>query len=67
MRSGRSGGVALGRVEAVDDFGAPHPVLRVVEDTDGERRVRLIPFVDPVVATVDLERRRIDADWSPDY
>jgi 16S rRNA processing protein RimM len=55
--------VALGKVEAVEDFGA-HPVLRVRGD-DGS--ARLIPFVAAYVDGVDTVNRRIDVDWQPDY
>ncbi len=57
-------GVVLGRVLAVEDYGAPHPVLRVV---GAEGREQLIPFVDPVVGEVDLAAKRIIADWAADY
>ena len=57
-------GVVLGRVLAVDDFGAPHPVLRVV-GPDGE--THLIPFVAPIIGEVDLAAKRIAADWAADY
>jgi 16S rRNA processing protein RimM len=55
--------VALGRVEAVQDFGA-HPVLRVAAD-DGTKR--LIPFVPAYVDSVDIAAGRIAVDWQPDY
>ena len=55
--------VALGKVEAVEDFGA-HPVLRVRGD-DGS--ARLIPFVAAYVDGVDVANARIDVDWQPDY
>ncbi len=57
-------GVILGRVLAVDDFGAPHPVLRV-GGPDGE--TRLIPFVAAIIGEVDLATKRITADWAADY
>jgi len=57
-------GRSLGRVLAIDDFGAPHPVLRV-GGPDGE--TRLIPFVAPVIGDVDLVAKRISADWAADY
>lgn len=56
-------GVALGEVREVADFGA-HPVLRV---TDGAGAQRLIPFVAAYVDGVDIDARRIDVDWQPDY
>ena len=54
--------VELGVVAAVVDHGA-HPIL-VIDSGDGER---LIPFVDAYVDEVDLDGRRIVADWQPDY
>lgn len=57
-------GAILGQVIAVEDFGAPHPVLRV-GGADGESL--LIPFVAPVIGDVDLAARRITADWAADY
>lgn len=55
-------GVTLGRVVAVQDYGA-HPVLQVVAGTER----RLIPFVAAYVDHVDLPARRIDVDWQADY
>src|SRR5690606_24816196 len=57
-------GATLGQVIAVEDFGAPRPVLRVGA-ADGTSL--LIPFVAPVVGDVDLAARRITADWAADY
>lgn len=57
-------GVELGVVAAVVDHGA-HPIL-VLDAGDGEQQ-RLIPFVDAYVDAVDLDARRIVADWQPDY
>ena len=56
-------GVALGTVAAVQEFGA-HPVLRVA-GADGA--TRMIPFVAAYVDGVDIEARRIEVDWQPDY
>ncbi len=56
-------GVTLGEVREVAEFGA-HPVLRV-RDAGGAER--LIPFVAAYVDRVDVEGRRIDVDWQPDY
>jgi len=55
-------GVALGSVDDVSGNGA-HPVLHV---RSGEA-VRLIPFVPAYVDRVDVDSRRIDVDWQPDY
>ncbi|MEO8506368.1 MAG: ribosome maturation factor RimM [Betaproteobacteria bacterium] len=56
-------GVAFGTVAAVQEFGA-HPVLRVA-GADGA--TRMIPFVAAYVDGVDIEARRIEVDWQPDY
>ena len=56
-------GVALGCVTDVTGYGA-HPVLQV---SAAGAAVRLIPYVPAYVERVDLERRRIDVDWQPDY
>jgi len=53
----------LGRVVSVMENGAQD--VLVLED--GERE-RLIPFViGPIIQAVDLERKRIVAEWAPDY
>jgi len=59
-------GVALGTVEAVDEFGA-HPVLRVADVTAEPARKRLIPFVDALIDSVDRAAGRITVDWQPEY
>lgn len=56
-------GVALGRVAAIEDFGA-HPILRVAAEG---RAPMLIPFVDAYVDRVDVALSRIEVDWQPDY
>ncbi|WP_028537244.1 ribosome maturation factor RimM [Paludibacterium yongneupense] len=55
-------GVRLGSVSELMETGA-NDVL-VVDDGDSRR---LIPFVDAVVGSVDLEARRIEVDWGVDY
>lgn len=50
-------GAALGTVAGLLETGA-HDVLRVMGD-----RERLIPFVAPIVQTVDLEAGRVVVDW----
>jgi len=63
-------GAVLGRVLAVEDYGAPHPVLRVGGADESGRpagKTLLIPFVEPIVGEVDLAARRIVADWAADY
>ena len=56
-------GAGLGTVRAVEDYGA-HPIL-LTRDPDG--RDRMIPFVEAFLVEVDVEGRRIVADWQPDY
>jgi 16S rRNA processing protein RimM len=55
-------GEALGRVRRLMATGA-HDVL-VAADGSTER---LIPFVEPVLETVDLDAGRIVVDWQSDY
>lgn len=57
------GGEALGIVHAVHDYGA-HPILLLRAETGRER---MIPFVAQWIVEVDLERRRIVADWDPEF
>jgi 16S rRNA processing protein RimM len=59
-------GVHLGRVVAVQEFGA-HPVLRVAPIGEHVTAERLIPFVAAVVDNVDPDARRIDVAWGEDY
>jgi 16S rRNA processing protein RimM len=56
-------GERLGRVAAVEEFGA-HPVLRVADAAGTSRR---IPMVDAFVDAIDLAARRIEVDWQLDY
>ncbi len=57
-------GVRLGRVAAVQEFGA-HPILRVERDDGGAHC--LIPFVPAYVDGVDVAAKRVDVDWEADY
>ena len=59
-------GVSLGRVVAVEDYGA-HPVMRVAPEGAAPGSGRLVPFVEPIVRGVDLAARRIDVEWEPEY
>lgn len=60
-------GAALGKVVAVEDYGA-HPLMRVAAEGGGAiREGRLVPFVAPIVRSVDLKARRIDVEWEPEY
>jgi 16S rRNA processing protein RimM len=56
-------GVWLGRVSAVEEFGA-HPLLRVA---CGRGVERLIPWVPAYVDGIDVASRRVDVDWEADY
>lgn len=56
-------GEALGRVVAVQEFGA-HPVLRIDDDAGASR---LVPFVEAYIDAVDASARRISVDWHMDY
>lgn len=63
-------GAPLGVVRDLMSNGA-HPILRVAvpgsEDAGKPARELLIPFVDQFVKTVDLQARKITADWGLDY
>lgn len=71
--------VLLGVVESVTDNGA-HAVLRVKRqvvddkgevmallDSKGREMEMLVPFVAAHVHTVDLENRRLESDWPPEF
>jgi 16S rRNA processing protein RimM len=59
-------GRPLGRVVAMEDYGA-HPVMRVRrEKRDGAGAESLVPFVEPILRSVDLAGRRIEVDWELD-
>jgi 16S rRNA processing protein RimM len=59
-------GVALGKVAAVQDYGA-QAILRVVAQEGSAQGERLIPYVPEYVDSVDLAAGRIEVDWQPDY
>lgn len=60
-------GVSLGTVFGLMENGA-HPILKVAPSPDAkEADVRLIPFVDQFVRTVDMDARKIVVDWGVDY
>ena len=59
-------GLELGAVSGLLDSGA-QSILQLQTTVDGHRRERLIPFVDVYIVEVDLDARRIVADWQPDY
>ncbi len=55
-------GISLGRIDSMIETGA-NDVLVVVGD-----RQHLIPFVRPdVVRGIDLEQRRMEVDWDPEF
>lgn len=56
-------GQKLGDVTGLLETGA-NDVLRVQKPNEKER---LIPFIDPVIISVDLNSRRITVDWGIDY
>jgi 16S rRNA processing protein RimM len=59
-------GVHLGRVKDLAATG-PHAVLVLEFDDGGKPGERMVPFVNAYVDKVDLQARRIDVDWQPDY
>ena len=54
-------GERLGRVDYLMETGA-NDVLVIV----GERE-RLVPFIDEVITSVDLEEGRLTVDWDPEF
>jgi 16S rRNA processing protein RimM len=57
-------GERLGSVDGL--IAAPaHDVLRIARDETGSEQ--LIPFVEPIVKSVDLAARTITVDWQRDY
>lgn len=54
-------GVALGKVSRMSSNGA-HDVMEVAGD-----RTRLLPFVPAYVVSVDVQAKRIEVDWEPDW
>jgi 16S rRNA processing protein RimM len=59
-------GMHLGRVHDLMATG-PQTVLVVEYEQDGKKLERMLPFVDAYVDRVDLQARRIEVDWQPDY
>jgi 16S rRNA processing protein RimM len=62
-------GVPLGLVVGLLDSGA-QSVLRLrrpASEAPAQAGERLIPFVDAYIVSVELDARRIVADWQPDY
>lgn len=58
-----NGDRTLGEITEIFESGA-HPILRV-KLTSGEKAGsdELIPFVDAIIRSVDLNARRVDVDW----
>jgi 16S rRNA processing protein RimM len=59
-------GETLGVVDSLLETGA-HDVLRVVQTSEDAETERLVPFVDAVVRSVDLEKRQILVVWELDW
>jgi 16S rRNA processing protein RimM len=59
-------GVPLGRVRELMATG-PQTVLVLEYEEDGKPMERLLPFVSAYVDKVDLQLRRIEVDWQPDF
>lgn len=59
-------GLELGTVTGLLDSGA-QSILQLETIVGGNKRERLIPFVDAYIIEVDIPARRIIADWQPDY
>jgi 16S rRNA processing protein RimM len=59
-------GVHLGRVTELMATG-PQTVLVLEYEEAGKTQERMLPFVSAYVDKVDLQARRIDVDWQPDF
>jgi 16S rRNA processing protein RimM len=59
-------GVHLGHVHDLIATG-PQTVLVLEYEAEGKKLERMLPFVDAYVDRVDLQARRIEVDWQPDY
>ena len=59
-------GVNLGRVKDLMATG-PQTVLVLEYEEGGKALERMLPFVAAYVDRVDLQARRIEVDWQPDY
>jgi 16S rRNA processing protein RimM len=59
-------GVHLGKVKDLLSTG-PQTVLVCEFEQDGMPAERMLPFVSAYVDGVDLQARRINVDWQPDY
>jgi 16S rRNA processing protein RimM len=58
-----NGARRFGRIVEVFEAGA-HPILRVrADNAANEVADELIPFVDAIVRSVDLDAQRVDVDW----
>ena len=44
-----------------------HDVLRVTSSAGGVEREQLIPFVEPIVRSVDIAARKVTVEWEADY
>ncbi len=54
----------LGAVEGLIETGANDVLVVRAQDSGVER---LIPYIEPVIISVDLTGKRIVVDWQPDY
>lgn len=60
--------VILGKVDYMMNAGANNDVLVVKGDSESiDRKERLIPYIDQFVLNVDMEVKRIQVDWDPDF
>lgn len=62
-----SGGVRLGTVESLLETGANDVLVVKGDGESGDRRERLIPYIDGVVLNIDPASRRIDVAWDPEF
>jgi 16S rRNA processing protein RimM len=59
-------GLALGQVRELLHTG-PQTVLVLAYLEEGKSKERMIPFVSAYIDSVELEAKRIKADWQPDF
>jgi 16S rRNA processing protein RimM len=53
----------FGKIVEVFEAGA-HPILRVRDEQNtAQKEDELIPFVDAIIRSVDLDAKRVDVDW----
>jgi 16S rRNA processing protein RimM len=57
-----NGARSFGKIVEVFEAGA-HPILRVRRAENASEDDELIPFVDAIIRSVDVDAKRVDVDW----